>query len=74
MGNWKLAAVLAVAMTGLGGCAMGPVSPQQRANADLETNPRPHPPARTVYLPGDNGNNPLKCYQDGPNTFCNRSN
>lgn len=63
----------ALGMTALGGCAMGPVSPQQRADAATDyplTQPRP--PSRLAGVPLDGSFNKLYCTNDGPNTICNR--
>ena len=63
-------AVLAVAV---GGCAMGPVTPQQRANATTEYPLiQPRPPSRLAGVPLDGSFNKLYCTNDGPNTICNR--
>lgn len=58
----------------LGGCALGPVSARQRAEAADFPQDHPHPPARLAGVPLDGSFNKLKCYNDGPNTICSRDN
>jgi hypothetical protein len=57
----------------LAGCALGPVSPGQRAAAaqDVPEN-HPHPPALVLHIPGDDGMEPLRCYNNGQDTVCSR--
>jgi hypothetical protein len=69
----RLIGVVALAVASLGGCALGPVSPQQRAAAASDvtvTQPRPRPVLAGVPL--DGSFNKLYCTNDGPNTICSR--
>jgi hypothetical protein len=62
-----------LAITCLAGCALGPVSPRQRAEAQSDVpQDHPHPPARLANAPLDPSFNKLYCYNDGPNTICSR--
>jgi hypothetical protein len=57
----------------LAGCALGPVSPAQRAAAAQDVNENhPHPPALAVRIPGDPGFEPLRCWGNGEDIVCNR--
>ncbi len=64
--------VAAASIAALGGCTMGPVSPQRRAEAADFPQDHPHPPGRLAIAPLDGSSDKLYCYNDGPNTICNR--
>jgi hypothetical protein len=65
--------IAALAVSSLGGCALGPVTPQQRAAAANDmtlTGPRPAP--RLAGVPLDGSFDKLYCTNDGPDTICSR--
>jgi hypothetical protein len=65
--------VSTLAMSSLAGCALGPVSARQRAEAQSDIpQDHAHPPARLANAPLDPSFNKLYCYNDGPNTICSR--
>jgi hypothetical protein len=70
----KTAALLGLGL--LAGCSSwGPVSPQQRANAQYDV-PRdhPHPPGVIVSgPPGDISFDRLRCWNNGQEIVCDRS-
>jgi hypothetical protein len=66
-------AVCCLAITSLAGCALGPVTARQRAEAQSDLpQDHPHPPARLANAPLDPSFNKLYCYNDGPSTICSR--
>jgi hypothetical protein len=73
MGSTIRLGLAAVVAATLGGCALGPVPAQQRAEATSDfPQDHPHPPPRLAGVPLDGSFNKLYCYTDGPNTICNR--
>jgi len=65
--------VCCLAIMSLAGCALGPVTARQRAEAQSDLpQGHPHPPARLANAPLDPSFNKLYCYNDGPNTICSR--
>lgn len=66
------AMVVLMLVVAAGGCT-GPVSPERRAEALTDIPNRPHPPGRLASgPPADSSFSPLRCWNDGPNTYCNR--
>lgn len=54
------------------GCT-APVSPEQRAAAMSDIPGTPHPPGHIAsWPPADSSFSPLRCWNDGPNTYCDR--
>jgi hypothetical protein len=73
MGNIFRVGCAAVLVCGLGACALGPVPARQRAEAGSDfPQDHPHPPPRLAGVPLDGSFDKLYCYNDGPNTICNR--
>jgi hypothetical protein len=73
-----MTSVLRAALAGwavclVGGCALGPVTARQKAEAasDVPQN-HPHPPPRLAGAPLDGSMDKLYCYTDGPDTICKR--
>ena len=66
------AAMAVVTVSALGGCAMGPVPARQRAEVADFPQDLPHPAPRLAGAPLDGSMDKLYCYNDGPNTICNR--
>jgi hypothetical protein len=65
--------VVLIVLFAAAGCT-GPVSPERRAAAlsDVPLD-RAHPPGRiSSFPPADSSFSPLRCWMDGPNTFCSR--
>ena len=66
------AIVVLMFVVGAAGCT-GPVSPERRAEALTDIPNRPHPPSRLASAPpADRSFSPLRCWNAGPNTYCNR--
>jgi hypothetical protein len=68
----RLILVCAAALS-LCSCSLGPVSPQQRAEAATDVpEDHPHPPGTIVSSPADPGG-PLRCWNNGEDTVCQRN-
>ena len=68
--RWVLAGTAVVCLSG---CALGPVSPRQRAQAATDVpEDHPHPPATLVSTPAD-PQGALRCWNNGEDTVCHRS-
>jgi hypothetical protein len=66
------AIVILMLVVGVAGCT-GPVSPAQRAEALTDIPNRLHPPGTLASAPpADSSFSPLRCWNDGPNVYCNR--
>ena len=64
---------LALLAGSLAGCALGPVSARQRAEAATDVpEDHPHPPATMVSAPFDSSTDKLHCWNNGQDTVCKR--
>ncbi len=64
---------LALLGCSLAGCALGPVSARQRAEAPNDVaEDHPHPPATMINAPLDGSMDKLHCWNNGQDTVCKR--